>query len=39
MLPTPNALYDSVKAGTAEDAVRRKARGVQLGLADEMNLL
>ena len=39
MLPTPNALYDSVKAGTAEDAVRRKARGAQLGLADEMNLL
>lgn len=39
MLPTPNALYDSVKAGTAEDAVRRKARGVQLDLADEMNLL
>ena len=39
MLPTPNALYDSVKAGTAEDALRREARGAQLGLADEINLL
>ena len=39
MLPTPNALYDSVKAGTAEDAVRRRRRGAQLGLADQVNLL
>lgn len=39
MLPTPNALYDSVKAGTAEDAVRRRRRGAQLGLADAINLL
>lgn len=39
MLPTPNALYDSVKAGTPGDAVRRRRRGAQLGLADEINLL
>ena len=39
MLPTPNALYDSVKAGTAEDAARRRRRGAQLGLADAINLL
>ena len=39
MLPTPNALYDSVKARTAEDAVRRRRRGAQLGLADAINLL
>lgn len=39
MLPTPNALYDSVKAGTAEDVVRRRRRGAQLGLADQVNLL
>ena len=39
MLPTPNALYDSVKAGTPGDAVRRRRRGAQLGLADVINLL
>lgn len=39
MLPTPNALYDSVKAGTPGDAVRRRRRGAQLGLADAINLL
>ena len=39
MLPTPFALYDSAKAGTPADALRRRNRGAQLGLADEINLL
>ena len=37
-LPTPRA-NDANGAGTPGDAVRRRRRGAQLGLADAINLL
>lgn len=39
MLPTPQALYDSVKTGTPANTFQRVHNGKQLGLADIINLL